>query len=81
MALEIAESGVAEQSTSEGWRIQRHFTTAGEDVYGTKKWSLRDARITNPDGSVIFEQIGCEFPEDWSDTAVKVVADAQKGTG
>ena len=74
MSMEIVDAVGTEQKTKSGWRIPRRFTTAGEDVYGTKTWSARDARITHPDGTVVFEQIGCEFPEDWSDTAVKVVA-------
>jgi ribonucleoside-diphosphate reductase alpha chain len=39
------------------------------------KWRLRDAIIKDhKTGETIFEQKGCSFPEDWSDTAVNVVA-------
>ena len=72
MSMEIVENVGPETSQKSGWRIPRRFTTAGEDVYGTKSWSPRDARIAHPDGTVVFEQLGCDFPEDWSDTAVSL---------
>ena len=39
----------------EGLRITRRFTNAGRDPYETIEWSLRDSRITNPDGSVVIQ--------------------------
>ncbi|MEC7752064.1 MAG: hypothetical protein VX405_11225, partial [Myxococcota bacterium] len=65
MPMETVDTVGTEKKSKSDWRIPRRFTTAGEDVYGTKTWSARDARITHPDGTIVFEQIGCEFPEDW----------------
>ncbi len=53
----------------EGLRITRRFTNAGRDPYETIEWSLRDSRITNPDGSVVFEMNDAEIPADWSQVA------------
>jgi hypothetical protein len=58
-----------------GIGIRRHFTEPGEDPYGALEWERRDSRITNyRDGSVAFEQLGVEFPVDWSLNATNIVA-------
>lgn len=57
--------------------LERFFTKDGqtaEDVFNSVEWSTRDAKITDAQGNVAFEQTGMEFPASWSDTAVKVVA-------
>lgn len=54
-------------------RIDRHFTGAGFSPYDGVL-ELRDARLTDyRDGSVVFEQLGVEFPADWSLTASNIV--------
>jgi ribonucleoside-diphosphate reductase alpha chain len=55
--------------TKTGLRIERRFTTAGEDPYDTVEWVRRDSRITNPDGSVVFEMRDAELPAGWSQVA------------
>ena len=56
-------------------RLPRWYTTAGRSPYDDVAWELRDARLTNHvDGSVAFEQVGVEFPADWSVTASNIVA-------
>ena len=58
-----------------GIGIRRHFTTEGTHPYDEVSWERRDARITNyRDGSVAFEQLGVEFPVDWSLNATNIVA-------
>ena len=57
----------------EGLRIERRFTTEGTDPYDTIEWSRRDSRITNPDGSVVFEMTGAEIPADWSQVAADIM--------
>jgi ribonucleoside-diphosphate reductase alpha chain len=52
-----------------GLQIDRRFTTAGEDPYDTVEWVRRDSRITNPDGSVVFEMEDTELPSAWSQVA------------
>ena len=55
-------------------RIPRVYTTPGVDPYGQFEWSRRDARIVNPDGSVVFEMKGVEAPASWSQLAVDILA-------
>src|SRR4051812_14300953 len=57
-----------------GIGIRRYFTTEGVHPYDEVEWEKRDARITNfRDGSVAFEQLGVEFPVDWSLNATNIV--------
>jgi ribonucleoside-diphosphate reductase alpha chain len=58
---------------SEGLRIPRRFTEAGTDPYDGIEWSRRDSRITNPDGSVVFEMVDAEVPAEWSQVAVDII--------
>ncbi len=56
-------------------RVQRFFTAPGTRVYDTVDWEKRDARLVDyRDGTVAFEQLGVEFPTDWSVTASNIVA-------
>ena len=36
-------------------KIARRFTKQGQDVFATVSYDKRTSRITNPDGSVVFE--------------------------
>jgi ribonucleoside-diphosphate reductase alpha chain len=55
-------------------RLGRRFTIAGTSPYESVTWQRRDARlIDHRDGSVAFEQLDVEFPEDWSVTASNIV--------
>jgi ribonucleoside-diphosphate reductase alpha chain len=54
--------------------LGRLFTSAGVDPYDEIVWERRDARLTNwLDGSVAFEQLGVEFPINWSLNATNIV--------
>ncbi len=55
-------------------RIERHFTTAGQDPLEGVAFAPRDSRIVNPDGSVVFEAAGVRMPADWSQVAVDIMA-------
>ncbi|MDR1052673.1 MAG: vitamin B12-dependent ribonucleotide reductase [Planctomycetaceae bacterium] len=44
------------------------------DPFDSVKWAKRTATIKNDTGSVFFEQDDCEFPENWSQLSVNVVA-------
>jgi ribonucleoside-diphosphate reductase alpha chain len=58
-----------------GIGIRRHFTTEGVHPYDEVRWERRDSRITNyRDGSVAFEQLGVEVPDDWSLNATNILA-------
>lgn len=54
-------------------RIIRRFTTAGIDPFSTVEWVRRTSRITNPDGSVVFEMKDAEMPASWSQLAVDIM--------
>ena len=56
-----------------GLKVERRFTTPGEDVYSTVEWELRDAVISNERGEKVFEQKGCEIPKSWTQLATNVV--------
>ncbi len=58
---------------TKGLRIKRRFTTDGVSPYDTVEWSLRDSRITNPDGSVVFEMTNAEIPARWSQVAADIM--------
>jgi ribonucleoside-diphosphate reductase alpha chain len=59
--------------------VVRRFTRPGAHPYDEVAWGPREATITEParDGRperVVFQQSDCEFPLDWSDMAVRIVA-------
>ncbi len=56
-----------------GLRITRLFTKPGEDPLDSVEWSQRDSRITNPDGSVVFEMKDAEIPTSWSQVAADIM--------
>jgi hypothetical protein len=58
---------------TKGLRIDRRFTNKGEDPYDQIDWSRRDSRITNPDGSTVFEMAGAEIPAAWSQVAADIM--------
>jgi ribonucleoside-diphosphate reductase alpha chain len=54
-------------------KITRKFTTAGTDPFSSVKWVKRSSKITNPDGSVVFEMKDAEVPESWSQLATDIM--------
>jgi len=54
-------------------KITRKFTTAGSDPFATVKWVKRSSRITNPDGSTVFQMDDAEVPESWSQLATDIM--------
>jgi ribonucleotide reductase alpha subunit len=55
-------------------RIARRYTVAGQDPFSTIAFAPRTSRITNPDGSVVFEMKDIQVPESWSQVATDVLA-------
>ncbi|MEM7227831.1 MAG: adenosylcobalamin-dependent ribonucleoside-diphosphate reductase [Planctomycetota bacterium] len=53
--------------------IERRFTTAGQDVFSTVEWTTRSSRITNQDGSLVFEMNDAIVPKTWSQLAVDIM--------
>lgn len=60
-------------SNGQGLRIPRRFTVEGHDPYEGFDWVRRDSRITNPDGSIVFEVKDAEVPSTWSQVATDIV--------
>jgi ribonucleoside-diphosphate reductase alpha chain len=56
-----------------GLSIERRFTSERHDPYAGVSWSRRTSRITNPDGSVVFEMADAEVPADWSQVAADIM--------
>ncbi|MGF1633141.1 MAG: LAGLIDADG family homing endonuclease [Phycisphaerae bacterium] len=54
-------------------KIERQFTTQGQDVFSTVEWDTRTSRISNPDGSVVFEMTNAEIPKAWSQLATDIM--------
>ena len=54
-------------------KITRKFTIAGQDPFATVKWVKRTSKITNPDGSVVFQMDDAEVPETWSQLATDIM--------
>ncbi len=56
-----------------GLTIERRFTKGLSDPYASIEWSRRVSRITNPDGSVVFEMNDAEIPAAWSQVATDIM--------
>src|SRR5688572_516395 len=54
-------------------KITRRFTKPGQDVYSTVQYEKRTSRISNPDGSVVFEMNDAEIPAQWSQLATDIM--------
>lgn len=54
-------------------KITRRFTTTGENIWDSVKWSNRSTKIANADGSVVFEMNNAEIPADWSQLATDIM--------
>ena len=62
-----------ENEGSINMKISRRFTKAGQDVYSTVAWDKRVSRISNPDGSVVFEMKDAQIPKQWSQLATDIM--------
>ncbi|HEY1685722.1 MAG TPA: LAGLIDADG family homing endonuclease [Tepidisphaeraceae bacterium] len=54
-------------------KINRRFTQSGQDVFSSVNYEKRTSRITNPDGSVVFEMTDAEMPASWSQLATDIM--------
>ncbi len=54
-------------------KITRRFTKPGQDVFDTVQYERRTSRISNPDGSVVFEMNDAEIPAQWSQLATDIM--------
>jgi ribonucleoside-diphosphate reductase alpha chain len=56
-----------------GLKVQSIFAQK-TDPYDTVTWVRRDAKITDSDGTIVFEMKDIEVPAEWSQRAVDIVA-------
>lgn len=57
--------------------IKRHFSKSNEsmeDVFDSVKWVKSDAIITDVNGNTVFEQREVEYPEFFSENAIKIIS-------
>lgn len=54
-------------------KIQRLFTKKNQNPYESVLYANRDCKITNPDGSIVFEMNGAEIPQGWSQVASDIM--------
>ncbi|MBA3272688.1 MAG: vitamin B12-dependent ribonucleotide reductase, partial [Chthoniobacterales bacterium] len=53
--------------------MTRKFTQAGQDPFASVEYEQRTSRITNPDGSIVFEMNNAEIPTQWSQLATDIM--------
>ena len=54
-------------------KIERKFTTKGTDVFSLVDWDTRQSKITNLDGSTVFQMDDAEVPAGWSQLATDIM--------
>src|SRR3954465_13813119 len=74
----MVEQGLVRQANGSAGRhtglpVTRYFTTEGRAPFGGVEWVRRTSRITNPDGSVVFEMKDAEVPSGWSQVATDIM--------
>src|SRR5260370_24596312 len=55
-------------------RMERRFTTAGQDPYSDIEFRITTSEIRNPDGSRVFHLPDIDVPADWSQVACDILA-------
>jgi ribonucleoside-diphosphate reductase alpha chain len=55
-------------------KIERKFTTAGQDAYADLEFVTTSSEIRNPDGTIVFKLDNVEVPASWSQVASDVIA-------
>ncbi|PIQ77446.1 ribonucleoside-diphosphate reductase, adenosylcobalamin-dependent, partial [Candidatus Peregrinibacteria bacterium CG11_big_fil_rev_8_21_14_0_20_46_8] len=62
------------QTKTAGLAIPRRYTQKGRDPLDAVTYERRTSRITNTDGSIVFEMTDVEVPKSWSQVATDVLA-------
>ncbi|NIZ60804.1 vitamin B12-dependent ribonucleotide reductase [Sedimentitalea sp. CY04] len=55
-------------------KIERKFTTAGQDAYADLDFISATSEIRNPDGTIVFRLDNVQVPSSWSQVASDVIA-------
>ncbi len=67
------KKGGRKTTRRKGIRLARVNTTPGIHPFDQVKWGRRSSRISNPDGSTVFEMNDLEVPESWSQLATDIM--------
>ena len=62
----VSEKKKGTRSARRGLKIRRVYTKPGVDVFAAVEWDKRMSKISNPDGSTVFEMKDVEVPKGWS---------------
>lgn len=60
--------------STKGLHIQRLFTKVEMEAFNMVDYDLRESRITEPNGTVVFEMKNVEVPSSWSQLATDILA-------
>jgi ribonucleoside-diphosphate reductase alpha chain len=72
-AVDPSPKGKGKGRAPSGVKFRRVFTRPGLHPYDAIEWGKRTSKITNPDGSVVFEMKDVEVPSSWSQLATDIV--------
>jgi ribonucleoside-diphosphate reductase alpha chain len=73
-ATELKKKTRRTASRARGLRFKRVYTTPGMDPFDLIDWDLRTSKISNPDGSTVFELKEIQVPKSWSQLATDILA-------
>lgn len=59
---------------TQGLTVERRFTLAGRDPFESFNFVLRQSKIVNPDGTVVFQMDHVEVPDFWDQVSVDILA-------
>jgi ribonucleoside-diphosphate reductase alpha chain len=59
----------------EAGKWTRFFTIEGKHPFAQIEWKIANAKITNTEGDIVFEQRNIEVPAWWDQTTINIVAD------
>jgi len=70
----IARPRESIQTKKSGLTVKRKFTVEGIDAFNMVDYELRESRITEPNGKIVFEMTNVEVPKSWSQLATDIIA-------
>lgn len=69
----VTRKKVSRSKGPQGLSFEKVFTKGDDQPLDSIKYSLRDCKIINPDGTTVFEMKDVEVPEDWSKIASDIL--------
>ncbi len=69
----VATKKTTKIARTKGLRFTRVYTKPGVDVFDAVEWDKRTSKISNPDGSTVFEMKDVEVPKGWSQLATDIM--------